>query len=544
MSDLGLRLEPFWIGAAVHLWQSAIFCGVLALVGLALRHSSARLLCTLYWIGVLKLLLPLPLLGPLFRRIDLLGGGALGSGPAEAGWSGVTVLMYPVLFDGASHSLAEPPAWVYVVLTAVVLSGAGAASARTLARSIHAGRALRRRDDCPAPLEAKLDAAAADAGVARRLVRVVSSRGVPFVWGTLRPAIVVPRNIVAELAPGELRAILAHEAEHLRRRDPLRYAVLAAVRALFWFYPPAWWLVRRIRETTELACDEAVVRGGTSPAAYGRSLARALGAGLADPAIASSLGVLGHGASTLRRRLERLRSGRRFEAMFAHRVVLLLAVVVALAVSVVPQPPVAAGAARPVGEGLNELQDADLEVMFNFKQVPASKVLEKLNKTTGVEFHWAEDPPDRLIDIDLPRTPLAEALKQLGLVAGLRYRVMDSHSVEVRPIVLVGTDGVTMPKLIASAKVKPVYPKRARDERTEGRVILQAVIEASGRVGDIEVLKTEPPGYEEFAVSAVEAVGQWRYEPARRDGVPVDVVFTIRINFSLNPDKPAPPVEL
>jgi len=56
-------LEPFWIGTAVHLWQTALFLLVLCLVARLMRNAPARLLSALYWIGVLKLLLPLPLLG-------------------------------------------------------------------------------------------------------------------------------------------------------------------------------------------------------------------------------------------------------------------------------------------------------------------------------------------------------------------------------------------------------------------------------------------------------------------------------------------------
>ena len=65
MEDLAGSLATFWAGMAAHLWQSALLLGGLALVALALRRAPARTLCVLYWVGILKLLLPLPLLGPL-----------------------------------------------------------------------------------------------------------------------------------------------------------------------------------------------------------------------------------------------------------------------------------------------------------------------------------------------------------------------------------------------------------------------------------------------------------------------------------------------
>ena len=63
------RLSPFWFGMAVHLWQTALFVAALWLVACALRRTSARIQSGLYWVGVLKLLLPLPLLGPLANRL-------------------------------------------------------------------------------------------------------------------------------------------------------------------------------------------------------------------------------------------------------------------------------------------------------------------------------------------------------------------------------------------------------------------------------------------------------------------------------------------
>ena len=83
--------------------------------------------------------------------------------------------------------------------------------------------------------------------------------------------VVLPATLVSKLDHDELLAVLIHEREHLERRDTLRYEAVAIVRTLFWFYPPVWWLSRRILESTEMSCDEAVVRAGLSPATWSRS---------------------------------------------------------------------------------------------------------------------------------------------------------------------------------------------------------------------------------------------------------------------------------
>ncbi len=95
-----------------------------------------------------------------------------------------------------------------------------------------------------------------------------------------------------------------------------------------------------------------------------------------------------------------------------------------------------------------------------------------------------------------------------------------------------GVDGVTEPELIPGTKVLPVYPEAARKVGAPGKVTLRAVIRRDGTVGDIKVLE-EPPGGFGFGRAAIEAVRQWRYRPATKDGRPVDVYLTIVVNFQL-----------
>lgn len=77
--------------------------------------------------------------------------------------------------------------------------------------------------------------------------------------------------------------------------------------------------------------------------------------------------------------------------------------------------------------------------------------------------------------------------------------------------------------------VLPVYPDIAKQMRAEGVVILECVIDADGRVRDVKVLRS-------IAVldrAAIDAVRQWQYTPTLLNGVPVPVVMTVTVNFSL-----------
>jgi len=98
---------------------------------------------------------------------------------------------------------------------------------------------------------------------------------------------------------------------------------------------------------------------------------------------------------------------------------------------------------------------------------------------------------------------------------------------------LAGVGDVTNPVLIQESKVEPEYPELARVARLEGNVILQAIIQADGSVGSIEVLRTNRPnmGFEDAAILAV---SQWAYKPALQNGRPVEVYFTVFVDFKLH----------
>jgi len=81
----------------------------------------------------------------------------------------------------------------------------------------------------------------------------------PLTIGILSPRIVLPRAW-STWPDAKLRAVLAHEAAHVRRRDTVVSFAAHLNRCLFWFHPLAWWLERQLAITAEHACDEAAVR--------------------------------------------------------------------------------------------------------------------------------------------------------------------------------------------------------------------------------------------------------------------------------------------
>jgi TonB family protein len=78
---------------------------------------------------------------------------------------------------------------------------------------------------------------------------------------------------------------------------------------------------------------------------------------------------------------------------------------------------------------------------------------------------------------------------------------------------------------------KPVYPPEARAKGYQGKVLLRVEVLPNGQVGQIAVKKTS--GYEALDQSALAAVKQWRFIPARKGEVAVPVWVIIPIKFQL-----------
>lgn len=70
----------------------------------------------------------------------------------------------------------------------------------------------------------------------------------------------VTTALLAELKQTELAAVLRHEAEHARRRDPLRLLVSQVAHAWTYFLPLARHLRRQVALGAELAADRAAIR--------------------------------------------------------------------------------------------------------------------------------------------------------------------------------------------------------------------------------------------------------------------------------------------
>jgi protein TonB len=103
-------------------------------------------------------------------------------------------------------------------------------------------------------------------------------------------------------------------------------------------------------------------------------------------------------------------------------------------------------------------------------------------------------------------------------------------SVSAQEVFTTKDDGVTLPTVERS--VKASYTPAAMEARIEGMVLLEAVVLADGKVGDVTVTRSLDMEYG-LDTQAVESVKQWLFKPGTKDGKAVAVRVTIEIRFTL-----------
>lgn len=260
---------------AVHLWQSTLFLIAAWLLTLICRDNSASIRHWIWFGASAKFLVPFALLQWLGDHL----GRVLPEPPA----------IYPLLMD-TTTTLFIPPfpsgmanpdgmlSQVLIVVAAIWVLGAALFSLRWMLQWLSIRSML-----ASAP-QVCMDVSAP--------VRITSGDLTTGVFGIFRPVVIVPRPVMRELGPEQLRAILAHEACHIHRRDNLTGAIHKCVEVLFWFHPLVWWIGANMLREREAACDESVIEAGHEQGVYAESILNVcrLGVMREFPTIAASTG--------------------------------------------------------------------------------------------------------------------------------------------------------------------------------------------------------------------------------------------------------------
>ena len=94
----------------------------------------------------------------------------------------------------------------------------------------------------------------------------------PMVLGWIRPVVLIPTAAFDTLTDDELKLVLLHELNHIRRMDHLINLLQGTAECLLFFHPVTWWLSNQIRNERELCCDDLTIQTMNQPRIFARAL--------------------------------------------------------------------------------------------------------------------------------------------------------------------------------------------------------------------------------------------------------------------------------
>ena len=270
-----------WPNLLVHLWDTILFVGLVALAVRLLKRAPASTRYWLWFLAAVKLLVPSVLLAWLVSgmlpAMPALSPPSLEQPVTGSPASGLERPAYEIL----EPFLLSPPLVAHLVPSAVhneiycTLSLAWLAGflffvVRWAVGSLSFAWAVTTSHGVVCPRETEILKRVRSWLSLKQDVDILVSAKVAEagLWGIRKPMVILPEWAASRLSDEELEAVMLHELLHVERRDNLAVILQKAITALLWFFPLAWLIDRRLFEERERACDEEVLRLRQSPETY------------------------------------------------------------------------------------------------------------------------------------------------------------------------------------------------------------------------------------------------------------------------------------
>jgi beta-lactamase regulating signal transducer with metallopeptidase domain len=416
-----------------HLWQSSLFLMVMALIARWMRSDAAKIRSALWAAASVKFLVPLSLLVTL--------GSSIPIDPTDVNAWGVESVQFvfqPLATAGSLAPQSELPAATDAALApptiaiAVWLLGAGALLARRIRRWMQVRHIVARSKPHSTSQRSTP-------------VRCTDAVHAPAVAGVFYPVLLLPHGMQETLSAEELSAVIAHEQEHVRRRDNLISAVHGGVEILFWFYPPVWWLGKRLVLDRELACDEAVLIRGHARHVYAEAILKVC----ERFALRAQLhGISAVTDSDLHQRIEAIMNNT--PMLQLNR---LKSTALCLVFGAAIAGPIATGIAAPKEPGQESTRATGAEnpagsllgrhtINLRLKPMPAAQVLQMLSNRSKAVARMPDPPADEgrpwevegagaldglFVTVDFTETAVEEVVSQVLGCIGFGYRERDDR---------------------------------------------------------------------------------------------------------------------
>lgn len=564
-------------------WKSIVLLGAGFVASALLRRKSAALRHAL-WTACFAGLLLLPAAIPTLPAWSLLA-----SRPAPPPQVVVSAPIAVVTLPTATLAPRAVKPRTFGLLT-IWLAGAGAVALWYLIGVLRISWMLRRA--VPAGDAAEL---AASLGI-RRTVRVLRSDAapMPMMWGIFRPVVILPSDADGWF-PARLRTVLLHELVHIRRLDLLAQVVGQAACCLYWFHPLVWLAAAQLRKEREQACDDSVLARGVSAPEYAghlmdlvRAMAARRGSWSQAPAMAETSGLESRVRALLDRRRDRTPLSRhKISAIAASGMALVLPLAafsdsrpaaprpsVTAAAAVLPAPavqpaPIAtravrrpklvalASAAEPAppqiarGSLIGTVRDPSGAVVpgcrVSIRNSDGSTQQEAVSDAAG-QYRFAGIPagdyqvqvdasgfaPFKLAGVPVPGGSALQINANLSLGSMSEAVTVQGKKSATAPAPQTAPQRIRVGGNVQPARLvrqqRPVYPAELQQLGVEGTVQLKAIISKEGVPISLQVVGSPDP---RLVPLALDAVGQWRYQPTLLNGEPVETATTIDVAFTL-----------
>ncbi len=134
---------------------------------------------------------------------------------------------------------------------------------------------LRKSFSAGPDLQSLADDLAGRLGATRAQVRLcVYDRPLALTSGVFRPTVLLSTWMIECLDRRELEAVLAHELEHVARRDYPVMWLATVLRDAFFYLPTSWAAYRQLSQEKELVCDDLAIGSTHRPLAMASALAK------------------------------------------------------------------------------------------------------------------------------------------------------------------------------------------------------------------------------------------------------------------------------
>ena len=309
--------------------------------------------------------------------------------------------------------------------------------------------------------------------------------------------------------------ILTHELAHIGLRHSWDVMFMGLVTLFQWWNPAAWLLCRELKQVHEYEADEAVLKSNVDVKQYQLLLIRK---SVGDQ-LFSMANNFNYQSLKKRIRMMTINKSSRWNRLRA----LAAVPVIALALLAFANPTIDAAPKAPAVAD----EPANVTPLPDAVQTSQPEVALAVEEKS-VEEKTIEDQAvaDQVIDDQNIDEKASETSAQDDKVF---------QSVEQMPEFPGG-----MAEMLKFLQMNIKYPPTAAANKIEGRVIVQFIIDKTGQVGDVQVVRSVNEELDAEAVRVIKSMP--KFTPGRQDGKAVAVWYTLPIAFKLqgNPEKQSP----